>query len=62
MTIVFVLLTVQSLLGAFDNFWHHEREARLPQRTSARYELRLHAAKQFGHPSSTVTLASACFC
>ena len=46
MTIVFVLLTVQSLLGAFDNFWHHEREARLPQRTSARYELRLHAARE----------------
>ncbi len=46
MTIVFVLLTVQSLLGAFDNFWHHEREARLPQRTSARHELRLHAARE----------------
>ncbi|WP_051302971.1 TIGR01777 family oxidoreductase [Comamonas composti] len=46
MTMIFILLTVQSLLGAFDNFWHHEREARLPQRTSARYELRLHAARE----------------
>lgn len=46
MTLLFVLLTVQSLLGAFDNFWHHELEARLPQRTSARYELRLHAARE----------------
>ena len=46
MTILFILLTVQSLLGAFDNFWHHELEARLPQRTSARYELRLHAARE----------------
>ena len=50
MTIVFVLLTVQSLLGAFDNFWHHELEARLPQRISARHELRLHgrAARRAG--------------
>lgn len=46
MTVIFVLLTVQSLLGAFDNFWHHELEARLPQRQSARYELRLHAARE----------------
>lgn len=46
MTLLFILLTVQSVLGAFDNFWHHELEARLPQRTSARYELRLHAARE----------------
>lgn len=46
MTLLFILLTVQSLLGAFDNFWHHELEARLPQRTSARHELRLHAARE----------------
>ena len=46
MTLIFVLLTVQSLLGAFDNFWHHELEARLPQRKTARLELRLHAARE----------------
>lgn len=46
MTIVFTVLTFQAVLGAFDNFWHHELEARLPQRTSARHELRLHAARE----------------
>ena len=46
MTLVFSVLTAQALLGAFDNFWHHELQARLPQRSSARYELRLHAARE----------------
>jgi uncharacterized protein (TIGR01777 family) len=46
MTIVFTVLSFQAVVGAFDNFWHHELEARLPQRTSARYELRLHAARE----------------
>ena len=46
MNIIFTVLTFQALVGAFDNFWHHELEARLPQRSSARYELRLHAARE----------------
>lgn len=46
MTTVFILLSVQALLGAFDNLWHHELEARLPQRISARHELTLHAARE----------------
>lgn len=46
MTTVLVLLFTQALLGAFDNLWHHEWEARLPQRRSARFELRLHAARE----------------
>ena len=46
MTAVFAILTVQALLGAFDNLWHHELEAKLPQRISARYELTLHAARE----------------
>lgn len=44
--LLFSLLTVQTLLGAFDNFWHHELHARLPQRISARRELQLHAARE----------------
>jgi hypothetical protein len=43
---IFLRLSVQAALGAFDNLWHHELEARLPQRTSARYELSLHAARE----------------
>lgn len=46
MTLVFTLLTLQALLGAFDNLWHHEWEAKLPQRVSARRELALHAARE----------------
>ncbi len=41
-----LILTAQALLGAFDNFWHHELEARLPQRLGARRELALHAARE----------------
>ena len=46
MTAVFILLSVQALMGAFDNLWHHELEAKLPQRVSARRELKLHAARE----------------
>ncbi|MDM0113571.1 TIGR01777 family oxidoreductase [Variovorax sp. J22R133] len=46
MSLVFTLLSVQALLGAFDNLWHHELAARLPQRVSARRELALHAARE----------------
>ena len=46
MNLVFTLLTLQALLGAFDNLWHHEWEAKLPQRVSARRELALHAARE----------------
>ncbi len=55
MNTVFFVLTVQALMGAFDNLWHHELEARLPQRLSARFELALHAAREaagVGAPSS----------
>lgn len=46
MTIVFCILFAQILMGALDNFWHHEVAARLPQRVSARRELKLHAARE----------------
>jgi uncharacterized protein (TIGR01777 family) len=46
MTTVFILLSIQAFLGAFDNLWHHELEAKLPQRVAARHELTLHAARE----------------
>jgi len=46
MNAVFAILAVQALLGGFDNLWHHELHARLPQRASARRELSLHAARE----------------
>lgn len=44
--IVFVILTVQILLGGFDNLWHHELSEGLPGRVSARTEIGLHAARE----------------
>jgi uncharacterized protein (TIGR01777 family) len=46
MTPLFLVLFVQAAMGAFDNLWHHELHARLPQRASARRELALHAARE----------------
>ncbi len=46
MNAVFAIFSVQALIGAFDNLWHHELEAKLPQNISARYELVLHAARE----------------
>ncbi|HEU4779825.1 MAG TPA: TIGR01777 family oxidoreductase [Steroidobacteraceae bacterium] len=47
MTLVFSLLTVQTLLGALDTIWNHEIAERLPGRRAARHELALHAAREF---------------
>ncbi len=47
MTLVFSLLTFQTLLGALDTFWNHEYVERLPSRRGARLELALHAAREF---------------
>jgi hypothetical protein len=49
MNAVFTVLSLQALLGAFDNLWHHEWQARLPQWASARHELRLHALREAGY-------------
>ena len=46
MNAVFAILSVQALIGAFDNLWHHELEAKLPAHISARYELVLHASRE----------------
>jgi len=46
MLLIDTLLICQALLGAFDNLWHHEWAARLPQRRGARRELALHAARE----------------
>ncbi len=40
------ILVGQGLLGALDNLIHHELQAKLPARVSARWELTLHAARE----------------
>ena len=47
MNTVFLVLSVQIVLGAFDNLWHHEITERLPSKRGARHELALHAAREF---------------
>ena len=47
MTFIFLLLTVQTLLGAVDTLWNHEFIGRLTARRAARQELALHAAREF---------------
>ena len=47
MTIVLIMLTIQSLLGAFDNLWHHEITEDLTHKPSARGELTLHTVREF---------------
>ena len=46
MNTIFVLLSAQALLGAFDNLWHHELGERLPAKRAARLETALHAARE----------------
>ncbi|RTL36844.1 MAG: TIGR01777 family protein [Burkholderiales bacterium] len=46
MNSLFILLSVQAVMGAFDNLWHHELQAQLPQRASARRELGLHLVRE----------------
>jgi len=46
MNAVLMMFTIQCLLGAFDNLWHHELQERLPQKPQARTELALHALRE----------------
>ena len=57
MNTVFIILAVQAALGGFDNLWHHELHARLPQRASARHELALHAAREAIYAAVFIGLA-----
>lgn len=45
MTTVLILLLIQGAMGALDTLWHHELGG-LPGRTSARFEIALHALRE----------------
>ncbi len=47
MTAAVTILLVQGCLGAFDTLWYHEYKLRLRYQPSARYELVLHASRDF---------------
>jgi hypothetical protein len=59
MTLVFSLLTVQTLLGALDTIWNHEIAERLPGRRAARHEQALHAGREFIYAFLFLALAGA---
>jgi uncharacterized protein (TIGR01777 family) len=44
-TLLWVLISVQIVMGVFDTFYHHELTERLAWRPSQRYELRLHGVR-----------------
>jgi len=46
MSVAFMLMTLQALLGGIDNLWHHEITERLPARRGAAAELSLHARRE----------------
>jgi uncharacterized protein (TIGR01777 family) len=47
MDAVLAMLSVQCLLGALDNLWHHELAVDLPHRPGAAFEMLLHALREF---------------
>ena len=47
MSTILTLLTIQGIMGAFDNFWHHEFTEKLPSKPSAWFELTLHSVRAF---------------
>jgi uncharacterized protein len=55
-TLLWVLLTVQIALGAFDTLWHHEFTERLAWRQSQRGELRLHGVRNLIYAGLFLTI------
>ena len=57
MTVVLIILLILCFLGAADNLIHHELQAKLPTRLSARREIALHAAREAIYGLVFITLA-----
>ena len=57
MTLLFSLISVQAVLGAIDNLWHHEITERLPAKRSAAPEIALHAVREFLYAFLFIALA-----
>jgi uncharacterized protein (TIGR01777 family) len=57
MTLVFSILTFQTLLGALDTFWNHELVEKLPARRGARHELAAHALRAWIYAGLFLALA-----
>ncbi|HLH88909.1 MAG TPA: TIGR01777 family oxidoreductase [Xanthobacteraceae bacterium] len=55
--ILWLLISAQILMGAFDTLFHHERTERLAWRPSQQHELRLHGARNLIYALLFITLA-----
>jgi hypothetical protein len=49
MTTALILLAILGALGAWDTLYYHEWKLRLPSRPQARFELTLHASRDFAY-------------
>lgn len=57
METILAMLTVQAIVGAFDNLWHHEIVERLPSKVGARNEVGLHAIREFFYAGIFIIIA-----
>jgi hypothetical protein len=57
MTTALILLAILGALGAFDTFYYHEWKLRLPSRPQARFEMALHASRDFAYALLFGTIA-----
>lgn len=57
MTLVFSILTFQTLLGVLDTVWNHEIVEKLPARRGARHELAAHALRALAYAGLFLALA-----
>jgi uncharacterized protein len=55
-TLLWILLTIQIALGAFDTLWHHEFTERLAWKQSQRGELRLHGVRNLIYAGLFLTI------
>src|SRR5580692_12507861 len=55
-TLLWILISIQIAMGAFDTFYHHEMTERLAWRPSQRQELRLHGVRNILYALLFLTL------
>src|SRR6201997_508456 len=55
-TLLWILISIQIAMGAFDTFYHHEMTERLAWRLSQRRELRLHGVRNILYALLFLTL------
>ena len=55
-TVLWVLISIQIAMGAFDTFFHHEMTERLAWRPTQCHELRLHGVRNILYAALFLTL------